>query len=181
MDRLGELNSADEQRAFSLVVPLIERAPEIARKVARRRPFESADQLSEAIRSELLTLSDAERVDLFKAHPELAPDDPLAMTRESQSEQSRLHLTSQENEHRSRLSELNARYREKHGFPFITALVRHPDIESVLLEFEARLASDREAEMHEAIDQIATVSSSRVRASFGPDDTSDPPSTTMNS
>ena len=171
MDKLSELNSADEQRAIRLVAPLIERAPEIAKRVALRRPFQNADHLSEAIRSELLRLSDPQRIDLFKEHPELAPDNPLAMTSESQSEQGRLSLTSQGNEYRARLSDLNARYREKYGFPFITALVRHPDIESVLLEFEVRLASDRKSEIEQAIDQIAVVSSSRVHESFGSSDT----------
>lgn len=171
MDRLSELNFADEQRAVSLVAPLIERAPEIAKRVARRRPFQTADQLSQAIRSELLELDDFQRIELFKAHPELAPDNPLAMTIESQSEQGQLNLTSQDSEHRARLSDLNARYREKYGFPFITALVRHQDIDSVLVEFEARLTSDRRSEIQQAIDEIATVSSSRVRTSFGACDT----------
>jgi len=167
MDKLGELNCADDQRAIMLVAPLCERAPEIAERVARRRPFQNPDHLSQAIRSELLELSDNERIELFRAHPELAPDNPLAMTSESQSEQGRLNLTSQDNKYRDRLSDLNARYREKYGFPFITALARHQDINSVLMEFEARLTSDRKSEIDQAIDQIATVSSSRVRASFG--------------
>ena len=180
MDRLRELNCADEQRAITLVAPLCERAPEIARRVARRRPFQNPDHLSQAIRSELLGLSEIERIELFRAHPELAPDNPLAMTSESQSEQGRLNLTSQENEYRARLSDLNARYRDKYGFPFITALARHQDIDSVLVEFEARLTSDRNSEMQQAIDQIATVSSSRVRASFGSSDTGKSDVTTTN-
>ena len=165
MHRLSELNSADEQGAISLVAPLIERAPDIALKVVRRRPFDSPEQLSEAIRSELGNLSEAECIDLFRAHPELAPDNPLAMTRESQLEQGRLNLTAEDGAFRARLSDLNARYRDKHGFPFITALVRHADIESVLSEFEARLSRDRQSEIAQAIDEIAVVSSSRVRAS----------------
>lgn len=167
MDKLSELNRADEERAITLIAPLIERAPEIARRVARRRPFQCPDDLVQAIRSELLGLSETERIDLFRAHPELAPDNPPAMTSESQSEQGRLDLTSDENEYRARLSDLNGRYREKYGFPFITALVRHQDIDSVLIEFEARLTSDRKSEIQRAIDQIVLVSSSRVRASFG--------------
>lgn len=166
MSKLEELNSADEERAIMLVAPLIERAPEVARRVVRRRPFENLDDLFQAIRSELLTLSEAERIGLFKAHPELAPDNPTAMTNESQSEQGRLNLVSQENEYKARLSDLNARYREKYGFPFITALMRHRDIDSVLMEFEARLASDRGSEIQQAIAQITMVSSSRVRMLF---------------
>ncbi len=167
MSRLKELNCADEEHAITLVAPLIERAPEIAKRVARRRPFHRPDDLLQVIRSELQGLGETERIDLFRAHPELAPENPLAMTSESQSEQGRLNLTSEESEYRTRLLDLNARYREKFGFPFITALVRHRNISSVLSEFEVRLANDRKSEIQQAIEQIALVSSSRVQASFG--------------
>ena len=180
MDRLRELNCADEEHAVALIAPLIERAPNIAKKVARRRPFLRIDDLLEAIRLELFELSENDRVELFKAHPELAPDNPLAMTSESQLEQGRLNLTSHQNECRARLSDLNARYREKFGFPFITALVRHPDIDSVLREFEARLTNDRQSEIQLAIDQIALVSSARVQASFGSKDINTPELTKSN-
>jgi OHCU decarboxylase len=172
MDRLSELNRADDERALALIEPLIERAPQIAERVARRRPFDSTDSLSEAIRDELVKLSEAERVTLFRAHPELAPDNPLAMTQASQSEQGRLNLTSNGNEYRTRLADLNARYRDRHGFPFITALVRHDNIDSVLEEFEARLNSNRDEELKRAIEQVAIVSSSRVLAAFGAGSTS---------
>ncbi|MGI9356828.1 MAG: 2-oxo-4-hydroxy-4-carboxy-5-ureidoimidazoline decarboxylase [Rhizobiaceae bacterium] len=171
MGKLSELNTANVDRAIALITPLIERAPSIAKRVVRRRPFGSAEDVSQAIRIELLGLKEAERIELFNAHPELAPDNPLAMTSESQSEQGRLDITSNDNEYRERLGDLNARYREKHGFPFITALVRHQDIDSVLVEFEARLMSDREAEIEQAIEQIALVSSARVQSSFGFGDT----------
>ena len=167
MGPLSELNSVDDEQAIALLEPLIERAPAIAANVARRRPFDSADDLRDAIWQELLNLDDTERVGLFQAHPELAPDNPLAMTNSSQSEQGRLKLTSGDNEYPALLADLNARYRSKFGFPFITALVRHKDIDSVLTEFAVRLAADRTAEIEQTIDQIFQVSSSRVRAAFG--------------
>ena len=176
MDKLEELNSASEEQAVLLLEPLIERAPEIARRVARRRPFESADDLRQAMRSELLNLNEEERVRLFQAHPELAPMNPLSMTNASQSEQGRLNLTSDSNEFKSRLDELNARYLDKFGFPFITALVRHEDMDSVLSEFETRISADRESEIEQALEQVAAVSSSRVKTVFernGPDQTQD--------
>ena len=176
MDKLEELNSASEEQAVLLLEPLIERAPEIARRVARRRPFESADDLRQAMRSELLNLNEEERVRLFRAHPELAPINPLSMTNASQSEQGRLNLTSDSNEFKSRLDELNARYLDIFGFPFITALVRHEDMDSVLSEFETRISADRESEIEQALEQVAAVSSSRVEAVFernGPDQTQD--------
>jgi len=149
-----------------LLEPLIERAPVIARRVAKRRPFNNADDLRKAIRRELLSLNEEERVRLFRAHPELASVNPLSMTSASQSEQGRLNLTSDTNEFKARLDELNARYRGKFGFPFITALVRHKGMDSVLSEFETRLSADRESELEQALEQVAAVSASRVKAVF---------------
>jgi len=176
MDKLEELNSVDEEQAVLLLEPLIERASEIARKVAMRRPFESVDDLHQAIRSELLNLNEEERVRLFCAHPELAPINPLSMTNASQSEQGRLNLTSDTNEFKARLDDLNTRYLDKFGFPFITALVRHENMDSVFSEFETRLSAERESEIEQALEQVATVSASRVKAVFegnGSDQTQD--------
>ena len=166
MSKLDELNSADREQASALLRPMVERAPEITQKVASRRPFASVGDLRRAIREALLGLDENERIALFRAHPELAPVDPSSMTSESQSEQARLKLTADNHELRSRFDELNARYREKFGFPFITALVRHEDTNSVLAEFETRLAADRESEIAQALEQVITVSSARVEAAF---------------
>ena len=166
MGKLEELNQAEEHKAVVLLEPMIERAPNVAQRVVKHRPFKSATELKEAIRKELLCLDDEERIQLFCSHPELAPVNPLSMTNASQSEQGRLKLTSDENKFKAQLDELNARYRDKFGFPFITALVRHDSMDSVFAEFETRLLSDRESEMEQALEQVATVSASRVSAAF---------------
>lgn len=166
MDKLGELNSATEEQAIFLLEPLIERAPEIARRVASHRPFTSANHLSRIIQSKLLELTDSELVELFRAHPELAPVNPTAMTSASQSEQGRLNLTSDRIEYRDRLDKLNGAYREEFGFPFITALVRHKDMDSVFSEFEGCLAQERSTEINRTIEQIMKVSAARVQKAF---------------
>ncbi|SDZ32851.1 2-oxo-4-hydroxy-4-carboxy-5-ureidoimidazoline decarboxylase [Jannaschia faecimaris] len=170
MTRLGELNTINEEQAAEFLEPLIERAPNVAARVARHRPFNDLDGLQRAIQRELLALDEAESLDLFRAHSDLAPDNPLSMTGASQSEQGRLDLTDEGNTHRARLVDLNKRYRERFGFPFITALVRHHDINSVLAEFEGRLAEDRTTEIARAIEQISIVSLERVRLAFGCDE-----------
>ena len=38
MDKLSELNAASEEQAICLLEPFIERAPEIAKRVASHRP-----------------------------------------------------------------------------------------------------------------------------------------------
>jgi OHCU decarboxylase len=164
---LDEINRASDEHAASLLTPMIERAPQIARRVARHRPFLTVDHLCAAIRAELVALDETDRIALFRSHPELAPSDPLTMTPESQAEQARLRLTAEDNADRARLAAMNARYADKFGFPFITALARHRDMTSVMAEFEARMSADREAEIDAAIEQVAAVSASRVAAALG--------------
>jgi len=167
VNNLERLNAADSDKAIKLLEPLIERAPHIAQQVVRKRPFKDAKDISTAIAEELLRIDDESRIVLFNAHPELAPDKPLEMTQESQSEQARLHLTTEFNAEIEQLKKLNSQYKEKFGFPFITALVRHENLASVLDEFRARLSSAKKAEMDEAIDQVVIVSNARVLKSFG--------------
>lgn len=169
MENLEQINRANDEQAVLLLEPFIERAPFVARRVAGLRPFKTIHELGQAIRNELFRLSEEERVALFRAHPELAPVNPLSMTQASQSEQGRLNLTSENNEFRIRLDQLNARYRDKFGFPFITALVRHADMNSVFDEFESRLASDYESEIAYALEQVAVVSLARVKTAFDVD------------
>lgn len=166
MPSLHDLNIGDEKSVIQLLEPLIERAPIIAEKVAGKRPFQSCEDLIEAIANELYSLDAEQKIALFRAHPELAPDNPLAMTEASQGEQGRLGLTDEMSNKKEALDALNTRYTKRHGFPFITALARHPNMESVLQEFEARLQESTEAETQRALKEIATVSSERVRRTF---------------
>ena len=167
MTKLDALNRASAEDAAMMLTPMIERAPDVAALVAERRPFTDVAALCNAIHDALLSLEEVQRIRLFQAHPKLMPDNPLAMTPESQFEQGRLELTTAGNAYRTKLDTLNRRYQEKFGFPFITALVRHANTESVIADFETRLAASRSEEVNAAIEQIAAVSASRVRAIFG--------------
>lgn len=167
MSKLDALNCASAEDAVVMLTPMIERAPDVAALVAERRPFTDVAALCKAIHDALLSLEEPQRIRLFQAHPKLMPEDPLAMTPASQFEQERLELTTAGNAYRSKFDTLNRRYQEKFGFPFITALVRHADTESVIADFETRLAASRSDEVNAAIEQIAAVSASRVSAIFG--------------
>ncbi|ETX11182.1 hypothetical protein MUS1_12340 [Marinomonas ushuaiensis DSM 15871] len=174
MNTLSKLNNAGDDLAVSMISPLIERAPHIAEKVSKHRPFADSHALCDAILCELLKLNEEESLTLFRAHPELAPNKSLSMTSASQQEQGRFDLTSQHNEHRTHLVTLNAQYQEKFGFPFIVALARHTNMESVIKNFETRLAGNRASEMKNAIEQIHAVSAARIKIFLSIDDTTSP-------
>ena len=165
---ISDLNAADAAAAIAIIVPLIERGPNLAARVTKRRPFAGPDELAAAIRAEILELDNDELIALFRRHPELAPAAPDTMTAESRQEQGRLGLAAPVARVRERLAELNALYTRKFGFPFIIALHRHDDISSVIAAFERRLDGTTESEMAAAREEVASVSRRRVLAAFAP-------------
>jgi 2-oxo-4-hydroxy-4-carboxy-5-ureidoimidazoline decarboxylase len=167
---LTDLNQADEAAAAEMVVPFIERAPDLAIRIVKHRPFARPEELAEAIRSEIFELGTDDLIDLFRRHPELAPTAPENMTAESQQEQSRLGIAAPPEGPRERLFELNALYSRKYGFPFIVALHRHEDIGSVIEVFEQRLGTTIDVEIATAREEIASISRARVLAAFSPDE-----------
>jgi 2-oxo-4-hydroxy-4-carboxy-5-ureidoimidazoline decarboxylase len=166
---LEAINRADEASAARMLVPFIERAPEIARRVARHRPFSGPDALAGAVEREILALDAQALIALFQGHPELSPPAPRLMTGESQREQGRIGLTATPADRAEKLGRLNRRYSEKFGFPFIIALHRHPDIDTVVEIFERRLTARREDEIATARAEILSVSRARIFAALAPE------------
>lgn len=164
---LDAINRGDDATAAARILPFIERSPLVAGRVARRRPFRDAAALADAVAAEIAALTEDERLAFFRGHPELAPVAPSAMTAHSKSEQGRLGLAAPDAEIAGLLADLNRRYRERFGFPFIIALARHRDLASVLSAFAQRLGATREAEMASASEEIAAVSRARILAALG--------------
>lgn len=162
---LVALNHADDKTAAAMILPFIERAPNLAAKIATQRPFASAQALADHIVSEVNALSEDAAISLFLGHPELAPIDPAAMTNASQQEQGRLGLTTA-NAATSVLAEMNARYFDRFGFPFIIALHEHVDLASVLTAFDERSQARKADEITRAKAQICSVSRARVLSNF---------------
>ncbi|WP_108662208.1 2-oxo-4-hydroxy-4-carboxy-5-ureidoimidazoline decarboxylase [Acuticoccus kandeliae] len=163
---LGAINAADDATAARLIVPFIERSPMVAARVARRRPFAGPEALAEAVRAEIEALDPDELIALLGGHPELAPGAPEAMTAHSQEEQGRLGVAVPTGDARARIADLNRRYREKFGFPFVVALVRHKDLDTVIANFATRLDATAEEEMETARGEIAAVSRARIMAAL---------------
>lgn len=164
---LDEINAVEDRAAAALLLPLAERAPELAAAAAAARPFADAAALAAALQAALEALSEPELLDLFRRHPPLAPAKPEEMTAESRSEQARLGLSAPEGSAADRLDALNRAYAARFGFPFIIALHKHADLGSVFSEFERRIGAPRAVEIIAARAEIASVTRARVRAAYG--------------
>ncbi|AUQ69437.1 allantoinase PuuE [Phaeobacter inhibens] len=108
--------------------------------------------------------SEEERLGVLTAHPDLAGKLAAAkrLTAESTNEQASAGLDALTDAERTRFTQLNTAYVEKHGFPFIIA-VRDHDKASILAAFERRIGHDRASEFAEACRQVERIAEFRLR------------------
>ncbi|MEX5565172.1 allantoinase PuuE [Pseudophaeobacter sp. 1A16562] len=108
--------------------------------------------------------SEAERLGVLTAHPDLAGKLAAAkrLTAESTSEQASAGLDALTDAERESFTQLNTAYVEKHGFPFIIA-VRDHDKASILAAFERRSENDRDTEFAEACRQVERIAEFRLK------------------
>ncbi|WP_420327766.1 allantoinase PuuE [Mameliella sp.] len=138
-----------------------ERAWELELGPAHDRPAGLANALARAFRR----ATETERLEVLRAHPDLAGKLAAArrLTTESTAEQASAGLDALTDEERARFAELNAAYTEKHGFPFIIA-VRDHDKQGILDAFERRLGNDGKTELAEACRQVERIARLRLDA-----------------
>jgi OHCU decarboxylase len=107
--------------------------------------------------------SEAERLGVLTAHPDLAGKLAAAkrLTTESTAEQASAGLDALTDAERARFTELNTAYVARHGFPFIIA-VRDNTKASILAAFEARLNNDRATEFATACAQVERIARLRL-------------------
>ncbi len=109
--------------------------------------------------------TEAERLAVLQAHPDLAGKLAQArrLTEASTSEQASAGLDALTDQERASFTALNAAYMNKHGFPFIIA-VRDNTKDSILAAFHRRLDHDRETEFATACAQVERIAELRLKA-----------------
>ncbi|MEG0222850.1 MAG: 2-oxo-4-hydroxy-4-carboxy-5-ureidoimidazoline decarboxylase [Comamonas sp.] len=170
---LEQLNQADPAQALALLDGLYEHSPWIAAAALNERPFRSLDHLKHAMVKVLADASPQSRIDLIRAHPELAGKAMVArsLTAESTNEQNRAGLTQCSLEEFARIQQLNADYNARFGFPFILA-VRGPRglglaKQEIIDTFARRLHNHPDFECAEAIRNIHRIAEIRLNDKFG--------------
>jgi len=158
--RLSSMNQTGFATALGFAFEL---SPWVVERAWSERPFASVQAMHEAMMDVLRAASDADKLALIRAHPELAGKAAIAkqLTAESNAEQASAGLDQLTPEEFARFHDLNAAYRERFGFPFIIA-VRLNDKSSILAAMQARLTHDQAEEIAEAILQIGLISKLRL-------------------
>lgn len=157
------LNAMSQEEFTAALGAIYEHSPWVAQRAAAKRPFKNLQQLQEAMANEVRNASEEERLRLIRAHPELAGKAAVRgeLTAESTREQKGAGLDQCSPEEFAQLQELNRRYNEKFGFPFVIAVKGH-NRQSIIRHFSERLANERNAEAGECIEQIIRIGGFRL-------------------
>jgi urate oxidase len=124
----------------------------------------SAEVLHEHMVAALRRGSEAQKMALIKAHPDLAGRLARAgrLTAASTAEQASAGLDLLSDAERVRFTELNELYKARFGMPFIMA-VKGRSKDEILEAFAARLQNDKPREIATALEQIERIALLRLK------------------
>ena len=152
LDALNELDRESFTRALGWVC---EHSPWVVDRAWECRPFTSLDELHAALVDVIRRAPREEQLELLRAHPELAAD-RVTLTEASAREQAEAGLTRLDAGQAARFVQLNRRYRDRFGFPFIIA-VRGLGPDQILAALERRLVREPEEEFLAGLNQLARI------------------------
>ncbi|WP_026481345.1 allantoinase PuuE [Ahrensia sp. 13_GOM-1096m] len=120
--------------------------------------------LHSALTRKFRSASENERLDVLKAHPDLAGKLAAAkrLTAESSAEQASAGLDALTQEEHATFTRLNDKYTEKFGFPFIIA-VKGLDKNQILSSFKQRVENKRDREFETACKQVERIALLRLK------------------
>lgn len=159
----GELDRAEFLQTFGHV---FEHSPWIAEKVwddGLDTRHDTAAGMHEVMCNEIRRADDEQKLELLRAHPELAcAMSSPGMTHTSRGEQRRSGLDQCSAEEFAEFQRLNKVYRKKFGFPFILAIKGYQR-RQILEIFRSRLQHSQEEEFQAALAQVMKVGLFRLQ------------------
>ena len=142
---------------------VFEESPWIAREAWESRPFGSVDALHAAMVWVVEHSPRVARLELIRAHPDLAGKAAIAgaLTPESTREQTAAGLDRLTPAQYERITTLTAAYRERFGFPFVVCAREHT-ADSIIATAAARLEARSDEEEQTALSEIAKIARLRL-------------------
>ncbi len=164
---LTELSALPQAEFSRTLGAIFEHSPWIPERAWAARPFATVDELHQAMLKAVREADPAEQLALIAAHPELAGREAAAgtLTDASTSEQRGAGLDQCSPAELARLRSLNARYRERFGFPFVIA-VKGRSRHQIMDAIEERLHNGRDTEFATCLEQIGQIARFRLDALF---------------
>ena len=162
--QLDTLNAMCPKDFVAALGSVFEDAAWVAEAAAAGRPYPTVSALHEAMMAIVLAAPAERKWNFIAGHPELGSRVQRAeLTADSQAEQGSLGLDRLSEAEFERFGRLNEAYRTRFGFPFIICVRRHTR-DSILDQFERRLANNAASEHAAALKEIALITRLRLVA-----------------
>ena len=162
--RLSDINEMDKDTFVAVFGGVFEASPWVAGKAWSSRPFNSEAHLVETLCETVRNAGRERQLALLRAHPELGVSKPLAGY--SAREQADAGLKQARGNQGELLANLNQRYRDKFGFPFILA-VKGLEPDTIIMRFRERLENSLEDEFDECLEQVFRIAGFRLDELLG--------------
>ena len=166
---IDTVNTFDTAEFAARFGDIAEDSPWVAEAACKARPFPDRDVMVEAFVAAVRAAPRGRRLALLRAHPDLAGRAAVdgEIAEESRREQAGAGLDRLTAEEFARFHDLNARYRERFGFPFIFA-VKGATKEAILAAFEARIDNDADTERATALANVERILRFRIEDRVAP-------------
>ena len=159
INKTNNLSKAEFTQMFGNI---FENASWITKKLYRKKPFSSFQDLSEKMISIFEDSNNENKLKIIKSHPDLADKTNISsLTPDSNKEQSGVGLDKCTEEEFNEFKNLNLKYKNKFGFPFIIA-VKGKGKSEILDNFRKRISLDKKIELDEAITQVKQIANLRL-------------------
>jgi 2-oxo-4-hydroxy-4-carboxy-5-ureidoimidazoline decarboxylase len=160
---LDQLNALSEAEFTAALADIYEHSPWVAQAASSQRPFATLAALHEAMTAAVRSATAEAKTALVKAHPDLAGKAARAgnLTADSTNEQASVGLDRLSEAEYARFHRLNDAYKAKFGIPFIVCVRRHTK-DSILNQFERRLAHGSADEFDTALGEIFRIGALRL-------------------
>jgi 2-oxo-4-hydroxy-4-carboxy-5-ureidoimidazoline decarboxylase len=155
------------QAAFTASLgEIFEHSSWVAQAAWAQRPFDSVATLHAAMIGAVRTAPAAQQIAFLRGHPELAGKEAQAGTMTGHSTHEQAGLNALSRAEFNELRRLNAAYAQRHGFPFIIAVLGHTKAQ-IFDALRERAANDTPGEIEAALQQIAAITRRRLNTLFG--------------
>ena len=166
---IDAVNAFDAAAFIARFGDVAEDAPWVAAAAFESRPYIDREALVEAFAGAVRAGSRREQLALLRAHPDLADRAAVAgdIAEESRREQAEAGLDRLTADEFDRFRDLNSRYRERFGFPFIFA-VKGATKDAILAAFEARIDNEADEERWAALANVERIVRFRIEDRVAP-------------
>ena len=155
---LDEINALSTPGFVETFGSLYEHSPWIAEAAAGLRPFRDLGDMLAKMETVVSTAAEDKRLALLRAHPELAGKAAIdgTLTEASTEEQASAGLDRMHKHEFDALTQMNAKYSERFGFPFIIC-VKLTNKAGILQALATRLENTFDEEFETALAEVGKI------------------------